>query len=498
MRFLAFLVVAVLAQASAGMPPGPNDRASYWVSTAILLLVMLSVLLPWSRLPRWAILVVTLTYLTSVCLLLISGGTDPTVPSSAGGLSALVLLPVVGIALSYPRVYTAVVVAAAMVSLTVAGIVTQSSEATNVRRLLLWTAVSVVTSAAIYGLRDRLEGKVHYSAELVRLGRLMNGATQSLTSMHDPMEVITEGTQLMADLAGSECSRSVYARVRDDVIIQEAVADENGSTPTSLLLRDNPYVRQVMETKRPMVGEIDRTAIGPTHRAVVEENGLTHAVWIPIAPEGKLHGIISVASRGTPISEEAFARCRALGNVVELALGNALAHQALEIQANTDALTGLANRRGLDLYLESDRARGAHATAILALDLDGLKAVNDTHGHAVGDRLLVGVARAAAAVLRAGDLLARTGGDEFVAVVNDADELDAHRVADRITAAVSGVVAEGVRADVSIGFASTTEGDFDHTKQLADEAMYRSKAGRTPHAGQMRPHMELMEQSPAV
>jgi diguanylate cyclase (GGDEF)-like protein len=486
-RFSAFVAVAVAAQASGALPPGPHDPVFYWASTGVLALVVASMFLPWARLPRWAVLVTTLAYLASVCLLLISGGTNPGVPSSAGGLSALVLLPVVGIALSYPRSYSVVVVAAAMASLTAAGIVAQSGEATNVRRLLLWTAVSVVITAAIYGLRGRLEGKVRDSDELARLGRLMSGATQSLTSRRDPKEVVVEGTQVMADMAGSECSRSVYLRVHDDIVVQEAVADDLGSTPTSYLLRDNPYVRQVLETKQPLLAEIDLTRIGPTLRTIVVEAGLTHAVWIPVAPEGELHGIISVARRGTPISEDSFARCRALGNVVELALGNALAHHELEIQANSDALTGLANRRGLDLYLQSDRPQGA--TAILVMDIDGLKAVNDTYGHAAGDRMLIGVARAASAVLRGGDLLARTGGDEFVAVVNNADELDAHRVADRITAAVGRVNIQGAPADVSIGFASCTDGKFDRTRQLADEAMYRAKAGRPPRGH--RDHLKL-------
>ena len=115
------------------------------------------------------------------------------------------------------------------------------------------------------------------------------------------------------------------------------------------------------------------------------------------------------------------------------------------------------------------------------MDIDGLKAVNDTHGHAAGDRMLIGVARAASAALRGGDLLARTGGDEFVAVVNNADELDAHRVAERITAAVGQVHIQGAPADVSIGFASCTDGKLDRTRQLADEAMYRARrAARSP------------------
>ena len=116
------------------------------------------------------------------------------------------------------------------------------------------------------------------------------------------------------------------------------------------------------------------------------------------------------------------ARCRALANVVELALGNAIAHQELEMQANTDPLTGLSNRRGLSLYLDGDRR--LNAMSILVLDIDHLKAINDAHGHDVGDKILVAVARAASGVLRGGDLLARTGGDEFLAVVADADESD--------------------------------------------------------------------------
>ena len=109
-----------------------------------------------------------------------------------------------------------------------------------------------------------------------------------------------------------------------------------------------------------------------------------------------------------------------MANVVELALGNAIAHQELEMQANTDPLTGFSNRRGLSLYLEGDRRH--NAMSILVLDIDHLKAINDAHGHDVGDKILVAVARAASGVLRGGDLLARTGGDEFLAVVADADE----------------------------------------------------------------------------
>jgi diguanylate cyclase (GGDEF)-like protein len=163
-----------------------------------------------------------------------------------------------------------------------------------------------------------------------------------------------------------------------------------------------------------------------------------------------------------------------LANVVELALANAIAHQELEMQANTDPLTGLSNRRGLSLYLDGERR--LNAMSILVLDIDHLKAINDAHGHEVGDKILVAVARAASGVLRGGDLLARTGGDEFLAVVADADESVARRVADRMTEAVQRVKVQGVRTSVSVGYASCgRSGDIDRLRQQADEAMYEAK-----------------------
>ena len=210
--------------------------------------------------------------------------------------------------------------------------------------------------------------------------------------------------------------------------------------------------------------------------------GITDAALIPVTVNDELHGMFQIDSEGTAFSEDVLARCRAMANVVELALGNAIAHQELEIQANTDPLTGLSNRRGLSLYLEGDRR--SNAMGILVLDIDHLKAINDAHGHDVGDKILVAVARAAAGVLRGGDLLARTGGDEFLAVVADADESIARRVADRMTEAVSRIRVQGVRTSVSVGFACCGKnGDIDRLRQQADEAMYEAKhVARRQHA----------------
>jgi hypothetical protein len=126
MRACIFIGLAAVAQASAALPPGPSNLALYWVSLGLFVVCAASVFLPgWARFPRWVILVPTIGYVISVTLLLISGGTSPGVQSTAGGLSGLVLLPVLAMGLYYPSSYTAIVVGATVVSLTVVGIATQ-------------------------------------------------------------------------------------------------------------------------------------------------------------------------------------------------------------------------------------------------------------------------------------------------------------------------------------------------------------------------------------
>jgi diguanylate cyclase (GGDEF)-like protein len=491
-RASIFIGLAAVAQASAALPPGPANPAFYWASLAVFVACALTVFLPWPRFPRWAILVPTIGYLVSVTLLLISGGTDPSLQSTSGGLSALILLPVLAMALYYPSSYTAIVVAASMVSLTAAGVAVQSSAATDLRRLFGWTAVAAVVAVTVHHLRNSLEGKVRDSAELARLGRLMHHATQSLTSLRDPKDVITQGTVAMLDLAGSGFRGASYLRVSDGVVTQEAVVDDRGSIPTSYLLKDDPYVKTVVDNGEALITPVERTSMGASFRSVTDEMDITDAALIPVTVNEHLHGIFRIDSQGTVVSEDLLVRCRALANVVELALANAIAHQELEMQANTDPLTGLSNRRGLSLYLDGERR--LNAMSLLVLDIDHLKAINDAHGHEVGDKILVAVARAASGVLRGGDLLARTGGDEFLAVVADADESVARRVADRMTEAVQRVRVQGVRTSVSVGYACCGKnGDIDRLRQQADEAMYevkqvaRRQRARHPRATDSRP-----------
>jgi diguanylate cyclase (GGDEF)-like protein/PAS domain S-box-containing protein len=160
------------------------------------------------------------------------------------------------------------------------------------------------------------------------------------------------------------------------------------------------------------------------------------------------------------------------------ALEEQLRHQAFH-----DVLTGLANR---SLFLDrlghalARAVRGARPTAVLYLDLDDFKAVNDRLGHAEGDRLLVAVGERLRSATRAGDTVARLGGDEFAVIVEETEPSEADAAARRILETLaSPFILAGrevvARASVGIAIQTADEGDADELLRRADIAMYAAK-----------------------
>jgi diguanylate cyclase (GGDEF)-like protein len=164
----------------------------------------------------------------------------------------------------------------------------------------------------------------------------------------------------------------------------------------------------------------------------------------------------------------------------ELAAANA----RLRDLALRDPLTGLANRAALYVHL-GEALKRAHshgeALCLLMIDLDGFKAVNDRHGHAVGDRVLVEVAAHLRAATRPEDLVARLGGDEFVVVAEGLlGPEEAQGIAQRVLHALSGpmLAAPESRIGASIGIATgnPAETATEALLRRADSAMYAAKA----------------------
>lgn len=162
------------------------------------------------------------------------------------------------------------------------------------------------------------------------------------------------------------------------------------------------------------------------------------------------------------------------------------AEAQLEHQALHDPLTGLPNRSLLSDRLDhalSRTSRQGGIVGLLFLDLDKFKHINDSHGHDVGDRLLVAVADRIQAMVRDSDTVARVGGDEFVVLAEDLENVDelftlAERIIESFRVAVSTGV-ELLHTTASVGLAVATDGDSDVTTVLrnADAAMYQAKEG---------------------
>jgi diguanylate cyclase (GGDEF)-like protein len=160
--------------------------------------------------------------------------------------------------------------------------------------------------------------------------------------------------------------------------------------------------------------------------------------------------------------------------------------EALRSIAITDPLTGLYNRRFLDEEIASVHARAVRSKrpyAVLAIDVNGLKRLNDHHGHAAGDAALVALASDLRDCARQGDILVRTGGDEFIVLLPDTAADDAEGVARRIERRAAEPHADSPQrvSGVSIGVAGWREGlATDEVLRRADEAMYANKPRARP------------------
>ena len=216
---------------------------------------------------------------------------------------------------------------------------------------------------------------------------------------------------------------------------------------------------------------------------------LTALLPCPLRFEGRLIGglVIYHTVAGCFTDEHR----RVLNRVSEQAAAvifNSTRFEQTQHESHTDPLTGLPNRRSLDLQFETGLARAARtkgSIGVVVLDLDRLKEINDTYGHEAGDRALRAVGSVLRSTVRQNDLCARFAGDEFVVVMWDCSpEHEARRMLD-LQSAVGAHPFEprpGVRVSLSISAGTArfpADGaTFEELLAAADEKMYRDKAGR--------------------
>jgi diguanylate cyclase (GGDEF)-like protein len=469
-RALPFAVVAILAVASLGLPPGPKSLTDTLIAVALLVVSAAAIFLPWDRVPSALTIVVPLTYTASVLMLILATG------SASSGVGIVVLAPLIWTAL-YHRRWESAVVVVAVVGVEVVTALTPviQPDAVILRRVVFWTLLAGLLSVAAQSLRDDVRDHEEAREEVLRRMVALERAAEELTAILDPDEVVATATRLAARLVsppGTPGRRAQYCRVDHDRVTLVAQYDETGFNITApFALADHPNLLSVYLSRQALSAELNAETAGPIVRETIERLGVSHSVYVPVVRDNEIDGILAVSVRGGTVSPELFEQCKALGQLLDLALANAQAHRELDRQATTDPLTGLPNRRGFERSVANQPGR--RPFVVLVLDVDGLKRVNDTLGHEAGDAQLVRVAQAVQGTMRQGDVLARVGGDEFAAYLFDADEADGRRVAQRVLDALR--MADGA-VSVSVGMAvGAPDDDVHEVRSAADALMYESK-----------------------
>lgn len=323
------------------------------------------------------------------------------------------------------------------------------------------------------------------NAETGQRGYLLTGDTAYLEPYHQGLEDLDDTMlKLRQAVAGDADSIALVRKIersKSEKVMELArtiTLAQAGNREAAMAFVRTDDGRRVMDLLRRDLGILlyrwryrRSLASQDAHTRVIFESAALSAIAALVC------GLIGYAAF---VQRRAFARARDASIV-------------LSEQATHDALTGLPNRRHLLAALDTlpaECAREGARVALLYLDIDGFKLVNDTLGHAAGDALLRELSRALRSTIREDDLLARVGGDEFVVLTRHrADDAQLRELAQRLIACVNatGERQYAGRFAIGVSIGITTFPDRTSTGlellDVADSAMYRAKrAGRAQYA----------------
>jgi diguanylate cyclase (GGDEF)-like protein/PAS domain S-box-containing protein len=337
----------------------------------------------------------------------------------------------------------------------------------------------------------------HITIDVCRREREWNAAeVDTLRTLADVIGTAITRERHLAEIAKAntiiQSSPTILYRLRGDSTLPMTYVSQNiallGHDPAELLAQPTRY--------REIIHPDDRAAVQSAMLTLLHEDAQPTAIEFRML--SKSGDVRWVENRYTPVREQDGRLIEIEGILTDIT-ERKQSEERIALLARTDALTGVANR-----LIFSDRLRqafaaaqrGANAFAVLYLDLDRFKEVNDTLGHHAGDRLLQQVARRLAGATREIDVVARLGGDEFAIIQSEvSDSSAAGTLAEKLIEIVSAsYVIDGneLRIGVSIGIALWDRDAIGPDALLAeaDQALYRAKhSGR----GQYRFHSEEID-----
>ncbi|MDX6592185.1 MAG: hypothetical protein QOJ13_1381 [Gaiellales bacterium] len=345
----------------------------------------------------------------------------------------------------------------------------------------------VESPGSTWGLAGRL---INYTmAPPNRLQALLE-LSRALSSSLDLDQVLSELVSRISRLTGATgAAVSKWDRERNVLVMLVQHSHHTNSLVSGsdeVSVAGLPATHEVLETQVPRQIRRFNPRDDAAERELLGELGFGAALLLPLVARGQTIGLMQIADvNDRSFSPQDFEFCQAVCDIVATAIYNAMLFEQTRELALRDQLTGLYNRRAFEERLEEERSRAARTgdpLALLVIDLDGLKAINDAGGHLAGDEALRLAAEALRNSIRQSDLPCRPGGDEFAVILPGAGLDAALWVAERARRRLDELSVGRFRFS---GGAAVDAGAGISTHDLyrtADDAAYRAKqagGGRT-------------------
>jgi diguanylate cyclase (GGDEF)-like protein len=365
--------------------------------------------------------------------------------------------------------------------------------------VLLPTSTLIVAYAIfhvfLWNASTQLSDTAHELNEAMALSREV---AQTL----DPQAVGRIIARHIATAAGAtDCALSTWDRDDNRLVTYAYYPPERQAILDAAYdLAEFPATRAVLMTGTPYRVDVADPTGDSSERGYLQKIGQCSLVIIPLVVRGESIGTVELTSdRSGAFSERAIALAELLAREAAVSLENARLYDQIHHQAFRDALTGLANRvlfhDRVSHALSRVRGRRAARTAVLFLDIDHFKLLNDRFGHSRGDEVLQAIAERVRAAIRPGDTAARLGGDEFAILLEEVEGPGmAIMVAERLLVGLAAPVELGessprVGASIGIALSGDLDESADDLLRNADIAMYSAKAQGRGRVELFRPQL---------
>ncbi len=307
----------------------------------------------------------------------------------------------------------------------------------------------------------------------------------------------------------TQTDEAFVARLDEGSTLMRVILRDGGSAGEQTIdVADSPARRQMLRDGRSVIVQADSTEAGLDGEQL-RAAGAHSMILLPLNASGRTIGMVELLARRGPRTptEAAMHACEAMASLAAAGLEKVRVLEKLRRAADMDLVTGVHNHRYLQERLRQEIARSARShspLAVLMLDLDKFKPINDRHGHADGDLVLHNIAATIKAHVRTNDIVARYGGDEFIVLMPDTADDQAGQVARRVVSGVLKQIHElsdrsRVNVGVSAGLA-VFPADGRTSAQLlaaADTAMYAAKRDGGRQVERSRPGQPSLEPIPA-